>query len=104
MKKIITTYIEYDKNGNVKTKSITETPYSDENTDCDYGDCTGCDICDCECDEDDVLYKITPKGIACLAMLRAGLVASIDDPRVDGFWELFQADMVESGYTQEVNE
>lgn len=35
---------------------------------------------------------------------RTGLVESIEDPRIDGFWELFQADMDALGYTQEVEE
>ena len=107
-KKIITTYYEFDENGNIKTKSVTETPYLDDDTDCDYDDCEECDTCDCEYDEDDedddTLYKVTPKGLACLAMLRTGLISSTNDPRLDGFWELFDADMAAAGYTQEVDE
>lgn len=65
-KKIITTYTEYDEDGKIKSQSVTETPYPED---------------DCDLD-----------------------VESIEDPRIDGFWELFQADMDALGYTQEVEE
>ena len=63
-----------------------------------------CDGAEADEDDDDAVYQLTPKGIACLALLRTGLVESIEDPRIDGFWELFQADMDALGYTQEVEE
>lgn len=71
--------------------------------DCDL-DCECCDGTEADEDDDDAVYQLTPKGIACLALLRTGLVESIEDPRIDGFWELFQADMDALGYTQEVEE
>ena len=100
-KKIITTYTEYDEDGKIKSQSVTETPYPED--DCDL-DCECCDGAEADEDDDDAVYQLTPKGIACLALLRTGLVESIEDPRIDGFWELFQADMDALGYTQEVEE
>ena len=44
-------------------------------------------------------YVATPKGIALLAMLQCGLIQSIDDPRVDGFWCVFEQRMIRAGYT-----
>ena len=41
---------------------------------------------------------ITPKGIATLAMLRTGLIQSTNDPRFEGFWQLFESDMERLGY------
>lgn len=54
-------------------------------------------------EDDNVLYKITPKGIASVAMLQCGLINSIEDPRLEGFWTLFEAGMRNSGYIQEEN-
>ena len=71
------------------TKKIITTYPED---DCDL-DCECCDGAEADEDDDDAVYQLTPKGIACLALLRTGLVESIEDPRIDGFWELFQADM-----------
>ena len=100
-KKIITTYTEYDEDGKIKSQSVTETPYPEDN--CDL-DCECCDSAEADEDDDNAVYQLTPKGIACLALLRTGLVESIEDPRIDGFWELFQTDMDTLGYTQEVEE
>lgn len=100
-KKIITTYTEYDEDGKIQSQSVTETPYPED--DCDL-DCECCDGAEADEDDDDAVYQLTPKGIACLALLRTGLVESIEDPRIDGFWELFQAYMDALGYTQEVEE
>lgn len=100
-KKIITTYTEYDEDGKIKSQSVTETPYPED--DCDL-DCECCDCAESDEDDDNAVYQLTPKDIACLALLRTGLVESIEDPRIDGFWELFQADMDALGYTQEVEE
>lgn len=100
-KKIITTYTEYDEDGKIKSQSVTETTYPED--DCDL-DCECCDGAEADEDDDNAVYQLTPKGIACLALLRTGLVESIEDPRIDGFWELFQADMDALGYTQEVEE
>ena len=100
-KKIITTYTEYDENGKIKSQSVTEAPYpeNDGDLDCEY-----CDGAEPDEDDDGAVYQLTPKDIACLALLRAGLVKSIEDPRIDGFWELFQAYMDALDYTQEVEE
>lgn len=45
-------------------------------------------------------YVLTPKGLALEAMLQTGLVTSADDPRVDGFWTIFEASMKRCGYVQ----
>lgn len=47
--------------------------------------------------ESEEKYVITPKGIATLAMLRTGLIQSMNDPR-EGFWQLFESDMERLGY------
>lgn len=73
-KKIITTYTEYDEDGKIKSQSVTETPYPED--DCDL-DCECCDGAEADEDDDDAVYQLTPKGIACLALLRTGLVESI---------------------------
>ena len=46
------------------------------------------------------VYMITPKGIAVLALLESGLVTSFEDPRIDGFWKLFEFGMQERGYVK----
>lgn len=43
--------------------------------------------------------KITPKGLACLAMKKAGLVHSIDDLRCDLFWSIFCQYLNGHGYS-----
>lgn len=48
--------------------------------------------------DDNAVYKITPKGIAALALKQCGLVQSIDDDRVNGFWKIFSVDMEQCGY------
>ena len=45
-----------------------------------------------------IFHVITPKGIATLAMLRTGLIQSTNDPRFEGFWQLFESDMERLGY------
>ena len=52
-------------------------------------------------EDDNVLYKITPKGIVSVAMLQCGLINSIEDPRLEEFWTIFEAGMKNSGYVQE---
>ena len=55
--------------------------------------------------ESEEKYVITPKGIATLAMLRTGLIQSMNDPRFEGFRQLLESDMVRLGsyvYEQEV--
>lgn len=46
-------------------------------------------------------YKLTPKGMAVLAMLQVGLVTTSDDPRIEGFWTIFEHNMINLGYVQE---
>lgn len=46
-------------------------------------------------------YRLTPKGIAVIAMLQTGLVSDMDDPRIDGFWTIFKASMKGHGYIEE---
>ena len=57
-----------------------------------------------ESEDDNTLYQITPKGIAIVSMLRCGLIDNIDDPRVEGFWMLFEDGMRKGGYIVEENE
>lgn len=71
-KKIITTYTEYDEDGKIKSQSVTETPYPEDG--CDL-DCECCDGAEADEDDDDAVYQLTPKGIACLALLRTGLLS-----------------------------
>lgn len=47
------------------------------------------------------VYKITPKGIATLALLQTGLVNEMDDPRIEGFWTIFKAVMQRHDYVKE---
>lgn len=51
--------------------------------------------------EDEERFVTTPKGIAVFAMLECGLIQSIEDPRVNGFWRMFEQDMRRSGYVVE---
>lgn len=43
--------------------------------------------------------KITPKGLACLAMKKAGMVQSIDDFHCDLFWAIFCSYLNTHGYS-----
>ena len=49
-------------------------------------------------------YVITPKGIAYLSLLQCGLVTDINDPRIEGFWTLFEYGMRTGGYIKEEDE
>ena len=51
--------------------------------------------------DDEETYRITPKGIACLSLLQCGLVTDMNDPRIEGFWTLFENGMRTSGYIKE---
>ncbi|MBQ6952127.1 MAG: hypothetical protein IJN44_11630 [Clostridia bacterium] len=42
---------------------------------------------------------VTPKGIACLAMKEAGIIASTSDPLVDTFWDKFVELLTRHGYS-----
>lgn len=58
-----------------------------------------------ECSVSDLLeeeesYEITPKGLACLALMQVGLITDINDFRADGFWTLFELSMKEKGYVK----
>lgn len=53
--------------------------------------------------EDEVLV-LAPKGIASLAMKQVGLVTSSEDPRIDGFWTIFERMMREHGYVADDEE
>ena len=46
-------------------------------------------------------WRITPKGIACLALVDAGLVDDIMDNRIDDFWDIFVEGMMMHGYMKE---
>lgn len=46
-------------------------------------------------------YTLTPKGLALIALQECGLIQSMEDPRVDGFWKLFEAYMREHGYVKD---
>lgn len=34
--------------------------------------------------------QLTPKGCALVAMLQSGLISSVEDTRVEKFWEIFE--------------
>ena len=53
-----------------------------------------------EINEDEVMYQITPKGIAAVCMLHSGLITDMNDPRFEGFWRMFSEDMERCGYIQ----
>lgn len=52
--------------------------------------------CDCDCHNCD--YNISPKQLAALALIQTGMVGDLEDPRVDGFWELFRRSLDDCGY------
>lgn len=52
---------------------------------------------------DDARFVLSPKGIAILSMLQCGLVTTSADPRIDGFWTLFEQDMHRLGYFEDKN-
>ena len=47
---------------------------------------------------DDECYRITPKGIAALALLYSNLVDDICDDRIDEFWAQFEEGMRQNNY------
>lgn len=55
-------------------------------------------------DEDEAVYVIAPKGIAALALLQSGIIQSIEDPRFEGFWTLFENDMKKHNYIIDAEE
>lgn len=50
--------------------------------------------------DDDAIYRITPKGLAILAMIDAGLITNMDDRRFDRFWDEFYNGMINAGYIE----
>lgn len=52
-------------------------------------------------DDDNVMYQITPKGIAVMSLLQCGLITDMNDPRAEGFWTLFEDGMNKSGYIKD---
>lgn len=118
-RKLITTYTEYDKDGRIKCQTVTEQPYDDEPSEghCE-GHCGGhcdrhCDSekCSCEntsydeeCDDDDdnAMYVITPKGIAYLALKNAAEIYEFGTEEFfEDFWERFMDDMIAHNYAEE---
>lgn len=80
---------------------------------CTNGDCPMCgDCCPvpdaegiCKYEERvEEVYKLTPKGCACAALMDAKLIDSIDDPAVGVFFDSFQRLMAEHGYIQEADD
>lgn len=51
--------------------------------------------------DEEARYTLTPKGIALISMIGAGLIEGIDDPAFDIFWRLFTNDMKRFGYVKE---
>ena len=77
---IISTYTEYDENGTIRSKTVTESPYLSSTED---------------------RYEpsqTTPMGLAGAALLQTGLIETAKDPRVAGFWELFRLGLERNGY------
>lgn len=54
-----------------------------------------------EDDDENTVYRLTPKGIACIDLINAGLMESINDPRFNDFWTMFDNDMHRLGYIEE---
>jgi len=50
--------------------------------------------------DEEAVYRITPKGIATLAMLDVGLITSMDDKRFNSFWDKFCDGMINAGYVE----
>lgn len=72
----------------------TNMSYEKDKCDC----CLECSDDNCtECEEDE-LYVITPKGLAALCMIQCGLVDGFSDPRIEGFWTLFEHGMKNAGF------
>lgn len=69
----------------IETALFDEAPYDAED---DNGD-------------DNETYVITPKGIVSLCMVQCGLTDDINDPRIDGFFSMFESSMRTCGYIYE---
>ena len=46
-------------------------------------------------------FRLTPKGIAFMAMLKLGFLNKISESDFDDFWTLFEMRMKRSGYIEE---
>lgn len=117
-KKITATHIEFDKDGNIKSKSVTETVYDrygnmvsskstlDDAPELEDKHTTYDDDEYDDYDDDNVRYKITPKGLAWLAMMRAGILNdwNVEGKMFEEFWADFEAGMTEAGYVTEEKE
>ena len=51
-------------------------------------------------EKNEEVYRLTPKGIASIAMLQTGLITSFDDPRFEGFWNIFVSKMIRGGFAE----
>lgn len=82
---IISTYTEYDENGNVKSQTTTQYEDSDIDTGIvgEIGE-SGCNECPEDMTED---IDITTEELFAIAMRSVGLIDSICDPRVTQFAE-----------------
>lgn len=49
----------------------------------------------------DRAYKIAPKGLVYLALVRANLIESYEDARFEKFWNDFETSMKKYGYLRE---
>lgn len=58
----------------------------------------GMDPTDPDAPEEDEELMLSPKGIATLALQQVNLVNDCEDPRIDGFWTLFETMMRKNGY------
>lgn len=54
--------------------------------------------------DNEARYRLTPKGIAGIALMESGLIQNTDDPRFEEFWKLFVADMEKFGYATNTKE
>jgi hypothetical protein len=43
-------------------------------------------------------WRLTPKGLAFIAMQQVGLINDMDEPRFEGFWTIFERLMERHGY------
>lgn len=52
-------------------------------------------------DDEDTTYLLTVKGIISIAMIESGILDNIDDPRINGFYTLFENYMRKAGYVHD---
>lgn len=75
-----------------------DSEYIDVGEMCDI-DCDDCVFVDA-CDGYEFTKVSRPENIASAALILSGLVDSIDDPRVNKFYELYRDGMIRHGYIQ----